>query len=312
MNRNNLNRSQTDPRSAFTLIELLLVISVIAVLASLSVNVIASAQQDARVAATRARVTLIQSVMEVELEDYEVRRSPVSFRAIRELTAAVPNTVWANSGPGDQNFLLHAKNLKRMIVADLIRSEMPSGRGGQPMGFGRFPSDLFRNYLLGLSIPPSNIADIERDFGRVQPANVARWNGFTGFMSTPASPSVRQQFADSAEILYVILSQLEFEGTSALDALGSSAIGDTDSDNVPEIIDAFGDPMSFEFHQVNVAPVPAGSTGSSGESGVWATPAGELEMTNFEVVNPVLPTDLRFFVTSETLLEIDGQPEDLQ
>lgn len=327
MNTDDNNPSQTNLRSAFTLIELLLVISVIAVLASLSVNVIASAQQDARVASTRARIALIESVMEVELEDYEVRRSPISFRAIGDLTASVPNSVWANSGRNaatgvvENNFLLHAKNLKRMIVADLIRSEFPSGRDGQPAGLGVFPSGLFRNYLRGLNISDN---DIDQAFRRSQPANVSRWAGWVGFAAPPAdfnnltANEISQLRADSAEVLYAVFSQLEFEGTSALDALGSSAVGNTDGDSFPEIIDAFGDPIAFEFHQRNIAPVPSTSS-SGGDTGVWSTPVadpstGELErpMINFEFVNPVLPSDIRFFATSETLAEIDGDPVDLQ
>lgn len=290
----------------FTLVELLLVISIIAVLSTLAVGVIRSAQQDARIAATRARVELIQSAMEVELEDFEVRRAPLSFRAIGELTNQI--TTWANSANGDANFLLHAKNLKRMIVADLIRSEFPSGRGGLPPRLGRFPSQVFLDYLLSQGLANNTVLNA---FRQVQPANVVRWGGgnFSGFAATPANPSDRQRFADSAEMLYAILSELEYDGTNVIDALGSAAVGDTDGDNVSEIVDAFGDPMSFEFHQRNIEPVEGRNTS---QSGVWVTPVDERAMTNFERVNPVLPTDLRFFVTSQTLLEIDGEPIDLQ
>jgi type II secretory pathway pseudopilin PulG len=283
------------------------VIAIIAVLSTLAVGVIGSAQQDARIAASRARTQLIESAMEVELEDFEVRRSPLSFRAIGNLTDSVGNGIWANSGRGGDNFLLHAKNLKRMIVADLIRSEFPSGRNGLPQRLGSFPSAVLFDYLTSdLQI---NAAAVDSAFRQVQPANVVRWAEFEGFAQTPPAPSQSQLLADGSEILYAILSSIEYNGSSVLDALGSAAVGDTDGDGVSEIVDAFGDPMTFEFHQRNVLPIEGfGST----QSGVWATPADELAMTNFEAVNPVLPTDLRFFVTSPTLLEIDGQPIDLQ
>lgn len=317
----NKNRYPTPPRSAFTLIELLLVIAIIAVLSTLAVSVISSAQQDARVAATRARVALIQSAMELELEDFEVRRSPISFGAIGQMIGNVDNAVWANSEPpnadmpnGGDNFLLHAKNLKRMIVADLIRSEFPSGRGGEPARLGSFPSQLFTDYLVSLGIGGNEIA---RTFRRVQPANVTHWRSFGGFTAPAQNPSERQQLIDSAEALYEILSSLDFDGTNVVDALGTAAIGDIDSDGFPEIVDAFGDPMSFEFHQRNIVPTE-GITANTvdrdvrPQSGVWVTPDGQEAMINFEVINPVLPTDLRFFVTSPTLFEIDGPPLDLQ
>ena len=75
-------------RRAFTLVELLLVVAVIAVIASLGVGVLAQAQNDAAISATRSRITLIEKILEVELEDYEVVRSPVSFAGIGTLIGA--------------------------------------------------------------------------------------------------------------------------------------------------------------------------------------------------------------------------------
>jgi type II secretory pathway pseudopilin PulG len=307
------------------LIELLLVISIMAVLATLAVSVIASAQEDSRVAASRARATLIQKAMEAELEDYEVRRSPIPFPAIGELTARVPESVWeGSSGPGDPNFLLHAKNLKRMIIADLVRSEFPSGRGGEPVRLGQFPSATLMNFLTGpLQIDPQFIDPNSPTsyFRRVRPANVSRWlqlrsdqNGSfaqpPSDINNPTEDEIEQLQADSSEVLYLALSQLDFDGTNMIDSLGTAAIGDTDDDGFLEIVDGFGDPMAFEFHQKNLTPGLIGASG--GQTGVWVTPAGELEMDNFQTVSPILPTDLRFYVTSKKLFEIDGDPDDLQ
>lgn len=310
MNTFKLKKRHGDRCGGFTLVELLLVISIIAVLSTLAVGVIRSAQQDARIAATRARAELIQSAMEVELEDFEVRRSPVPFRVIGELASQVTN--WQDSTPGQASFLLHAKNLKRMIIADLIRSEFPSGRDSLPPRLGQFPSEVLLDYLASQGLANNTV---ELALRQVRPANVVRWLEFGGFAETPANPSDRQRAADSAEILYAILSTLEYNGSSVLDALGTAAVGDTDNDRVSEIVDAFGDPMSFEFHQRNIEPVE-GRTNP--QSGVWATPDDpvsgltEPPMANFERANPVLPNDLRFFVTSPTLFEIDGEPIDLQ
>lgn len=309
-------------RSAFTLIELLLVISIVAVLGSLAVGVIGSAQEDARIAASRARVTLIQKAMEVELEDYEVRRSPIPFSAIGALTSAVPNNVWEGSAQGDPNFLLHAKNLKRMIVADLIRSEFPSGRLGAPVRLGKFPSQTLLQYMVNtLQLNPQLVnSDFNTSFfHRVQPANVSRWARWGGFEDPSYLPAnindanqdqLAQLFADSSEVLYGVLSQLEFDGTNVIDSLGTAAIGDTDGDGFSEIIDAFGQPMAFEFHQKNAVPGVPGTGGAA--TGVWVMSPSGLEMTNFESVKPVLPTELRFYVTSQRLLEIDRTPADLE
>jgi len=340
MNIKNLNRKsprRRSIRSAFTLIELLLVISIIGVLASLSVGVIRSAQTDAQVAASRSRVTLIESAMEVQLEDFEVRRSPVAFGVISGLTGLVPNNVWENSSPGDDNFLLHAKNLKRMIVADLIRSEFPSGRLGQPEGLGVFPSFVMRSYLIETLGFNANSIDVV--FREIQPANVSRWLDFGDEQTFDGATFLPEElgdleeddleqlfadrFADSSEVLYQILSELEFEGTNVIDSLGSAAIGDTDGDGFPEVVDGFGEPLAFEFHQSAIEPVFFDTSSNSvlpipdnqPETGVWGLTTENQNagfvMTNFESVRPVLPTDLRFFVTSQRLLEIDQEPADI-
>ena len=317
---NRKSQLKRPPRFAFTLIELLLVISIIAVLGTLAVGVIGSAQEDSRIAASRSRATLIQKAMEAELEDYEVRRSPVPFSRIGNLASqAIASGSW-DSDP--RSSLLHGKNLKRMIVADLIRSELPGGplvpTGVEPnAALGQFPSATLRSYLNGLQISD---ALINANFPRSASANTTRWLDFEGFGFTEKDPAELAQLseeelleirqADSSEILYEILSQLEFDGTNVIDSIGTAAIGDTDGDGVLEIIDGFGDPMAFEFLQRNLAPGIPGTGGA--QTGVWVVPAGELEMDNFRTVRPVLPTDLRFYITSKNLFEIDGNPDDLQ
>ena len=327
-------------RSAFTLIELLLVISIVAVLGTLAVGVIGSAQRDARVAASQSRKLLIEKAMEIVLEDFEVRRSPISFAAIGTLTNFVQEPVWMLSdsrNPAlDDNFLLHARNLKRMIVADLIRSEFPGGPReptfAEPnAALGQFPSATLRSYLVGpngLQLDPALVNTV---FRRARSANVARWQNFAGFDLTEKDPTelallsdeelleIRQ--ADSAEILYAILSQTEYEGTNVIDSLGTAAVGDTDGDGVQEVIDAFGDPMAFEFHQPNTEPVLEDAAGQvipipvgTPQSGVWgltdANTTNGFTMANFESVRPILPSDMRFYVTSKTLTEIEGPPVD--
>ena len=331
---NRRSRFQRSSRSAFTLIELLLVISIVAVLGSLAVGLIGSAQRDARVAASQSRKLLIEKAMEIVLEDYEVRRSPISFTAIGRMTSAADPAIWQGNTSADPNFLLHARNLKRMIVADLIRSEFPSGRAGEPNRLGQFPSATLFGFLTapapnGLGLAPVFVNDT---FSRVQPPDVTRWIRFRSDqgnsfgpppldINNPTEDELERLRADSAEILYEILNQTEYEGTNVIDSLGTAAVGDTDGDGFLEVIDAFGDPMAFEFHQPNTEPVfkdPAGQVVpipfGTAQSGVWgltdANTTNGFTMANFESVRPILPSNMRFYVTSKTLIEIDGPPED--
>lgn len=329
----------------FTLVELLLVIAVIAVLSTMAVSVIASSQHDARVAATRSRVQVIEKLMESELEDFEVRRSPLPFRFISSENTATPFSLvelavndivpprsqppaW---NPAAVNRGLHARNMKRMLVLDLIRSEFPDFTAGTPPGLGTFPSTQFQQYLtdtvanggLGMTAIELN-TNVLPFFARYQTANVLRWIGWGGTVNlnsnlTPGSDE--QTFADSAEVLYRILNEIEVDGVSGMDVLGGSrAAGDTDGDGFLEVVDAWGDPITFQFQQQLIYPQerepPSGvlplAPWMPNRSGVWIDSAlTAARTTDFTVILPVLPTDVNFFATSANLLEIDGsQPED--
>ena len=110
------------------------------------------------------------------------------------------------------------------------------------------------------------------------------------------------------------MNQIDFDGSSALDALGDSAIGDSDGDGQLEIVDAWGEPIRFLFHQENLTRTNPLLVPSDG---VWGVSSPNL-MTEFEsetaavpaAAKPVRVDQIRPFVTSLRLLEIDQQPED--
>jgi len=321
----------------FTLVELLLVIAIIAVLTTMSVSIIAGAQNDARVSATRSRVQIIERLMASELEDFEVRRSPIPFRFISSLGntmppysivelavgATVPPRPTPAWDPTLANRALHGRNMKRMLVLDLIRSEYPDFTSGTPQGLGTYPSLQFQQYLrapvaaggLGMTEDDLNL-NVLPFFTRFQTANVLRWNGWNG-------AATGSDEANSAEVLYRILSELEVDGANGMDVLGGTrATGDTDGDGVLEVVDAWGDPIRFQFQQQLIYPEerdpPLGVTvllppmPAMPDSGVWKDSAlTAARTTDFTVTLPVLPMDVSVFATSSNLLEIDGAfPED--
>ena len=317
-------------RGGFTLVELLLVVAIIAVLSTLGISVIASSQNDARVAATRSRMEVIEELLATEIEDFEVRRSPLPFDVLSVITRLVvqkPTPKWST------DIRIHARNLKRMLTVDLMRSEFPdlsSFPDGGPVVLGQFPSPQIQNYFQNeLQLTADEVSSIVNTARQHTTANVSRWSGWGG-------GTVRNA-ANSAEILYEILSDLDTGGSTGLDSIGGSqATGDTDNDGFPEVIDAWGDPIAFQFHQTlvilaeqegppaNNAPtlLPPTST----ESGVWKDWEGPERFTNFAdildtvdpvplavrafVALPVLPSEVRFFLSSEKILEIEGQPTD--
>ena len=69
-------------RCGFTLIELLLVIAIVTVLSTMALGVMRQAQTDAKISATEARLTQINAIMEVVMEDYSVRRMPIDLNTV--------------------------------------------------------------------------------------------------------------------------------------------------------------------------------------------------------------------------------------
>jgi type II secretory pathway pseudopilin PulG len=107
------------------LIELLLVIAIVTVLSTMALGVLRSATTDAKISATNARFTQIESMFGIVLEDYEVRRMPVNLFSLA-------------SNRRD------ARNMRYQIIAELIDVEIP--RPGMPLG--EYPQGtVLRNYF---------------------------------------------------------------------------------------------------------------------------------------------------------------------
>lgn len=313
----------------FTLVELLLVVAIIAVLSTLAINVIASSENDARVSATRSRMEVIEKLLATELEDFEVRRSPLPFPVVTTITGLVtgkPTPKWS-AGPTTEpflNFRNHTRNLKRMLTLDLMRSEFPDVSSG-PVVLGAFPSPQLQSYFQNdLLLSPEEVSSIVITARQHNTANVARWSSWGGTVNTSSNLTAgdEQNAADSAEILYKILSDLDAGGSTGIDAIGGSrATGDTDADGFPEVIDSWGDPIRFQFHQNLVIPVeeegplvggmPTLLAAMNNQSGVWKDWEGLERFTTFDVTLPVLPSEVRFVLSSARILEIEGLPTDV-
>ena len=321
-------------RGGFTLIELLLVIVIIGILASLGVGLMAQVQEDAAVAATRSRITFVNRILETKLEDYEVRRLPVPLSVIGSMINKKDNKLTNK----EETFLIHAKVLKRMIIADLIRAEMPdgsfsgkntSGNGGPVDIIGEFPTPAFAAFLRNLRIDPRVILPYQ--YG----TEVTSWDrfratpnrrGWTSVVDSNPNDDIIEDAASRSELLFQILQNIDIDGVPATEILGARAVGDSNSNGYPEIVDGWGEPIFLQWQAIRMASRDTATSiwtlhenGTDlNRDGVSDTPpfAGltcehvSLANAYADYITPVLPSQIRPFLTSERLLRIDGVPTD--
>ena len=212
-------------RCGFTLVELLFVIAIIAILSSLSLAMISSAQREARYSATQSRLTHIQNILSIYIEDMEFRKLP--FRMSQLDAFVLSSTPQESYGKKQQ--------LRNQVLADYMNVEMPRDANA----LGTFPSPAFKTCNgSNLGVQSVNYAGLNAFLLMHPTALTRRWSAMGG-----------GGIDNQGELLYELLLMIDFEGGSALESLGNGAIGDSDGDDNLEVVDAWGEPFQFDIAQ---------------------------------------------------------------
>jgi prepilin-type N-terminal cleavage/methylation domain-containing protein len=195
-------------RRGFTLVELLVVCTILAILMSLVLMALAGATEQARNDRTRAEITKLHSLVMNRWEGYRQRPLPVRIPA--------------GTQPGS------AAGIRLQALWYLMRAELPDRK-----------SDVLASVPAGLSQPPYNMRapSLQLAYQR----RVAALTGTTVAAGLPGWSTDNQQ----AECLYLIIATMRDGDASGLDSFTSREIGDTDGDGVPEILDGWGRPIRF-------------------------------------------------------------------
>lgn len=287
----------------FTLMELLLAIAIMAVLATMALAVMASATDDAKGAATASRIAKIEAMLQMELESYEVRRLPISRSALEG----------AITGPPERK-LLDMRDLRLRVIADIINAEMP-----RPYFENEFTGGMREEYkplsngsdaiAIGDYPVDSDLASTLSQLQFLKPAGVQHWEAIksrypsTDYPSDETATPVPPKFDLPGEYLYEILGRIDYDGISGVEGLGNSAIGDSDDDGIPEIIDAWGKPMSMRVLQVRR------ESGGADAATDWINlDPTTLIPVGYEFLNSTTPRSIdkiRFQIISPRLFGID-------
>ncbi len=310
----NIHQPETRKRSrGFTLVELLMVISMIAIMAGMALVALRGAREDARESATEARISRIVAMLKIQFEEYEFRKLPLRLDLFvtQNPKAGVP-------------FQVQIRNLKRRIILDMINSEMPRAIedpvGMTPPFFntseiGTFPTanplnptdpvTSFRQWLddnyprdeSGLTPGPGSPTTLRGRLEALRQTKVTIWQRLRTRLYVAPHPYAGTPKIDlPAEYLYEILANSSSDDTPALEGLSPNAIGDSDNDGALEIVDSWGDPLNFEIGQLAPAQgvYPFFTDPTSAENGYSSSTMGSdiYINTGSGRLNPIIPSPM--------------------
>ncbi len=192
-------------RRAFTLVELLIVIIILAILGSIMLFAMFSSQEAARAAKTRNMISKLHALVMPKYDSYMTRRVPIRVSGHRTNMAYVR---------------LHA-------LRDLMRMEMPERWSDLEDIAPSLQTASFPSQVTGIPIP-----SIARSY----------WRKIV--LAHPNANRRLNDDFQGAECLYLIVS-LGLDDPDGISQFSENEIGDIDGDGLKEFVDGWNRPISF-------------------------------------------------------------------
>ncbi len=224
-----------DARHAFTLVELMVTMVIVAMLAALMLSGLAGARERAKADKTRSTIRKLNGIVIPQYESYLNRR-------VRQGGAAFGTSLWTSGTP-----------------PSYIRSASPTITPSTSAAANRLWG---LRLLMALEMPDqwADVAPNVRIPSWAVTSAVARYAAFKASVGTPSTAY------ESAECLAMMVMRGGFDA-DAIESFRADEIGDVDQDQCPEILDGWGRPIGFirwptgyplppQFKDVNANPDP--------------------------------------------------------
>ncbi len=221
--------SHLAPHPGTTLIELLITITIIAILSATFLGVSNSAIESSRRARTKTTIAKIHGLLMEKWNSYATRRVDISATVLRDLQTAIQANVASNFR---RRALGEARaDLRLLAVRELMKLEMP---------------DRWSDVML-INIPDNSPLSVASN---QQPSVLSALPALTQtfrrqFLSldnTVSGNVVRRN--QGAECLFMIVMLSTGDG-EARSLFNEQDIGDTDGDGAQEFLDGWGTPIQF-------------------------------------------------------------------
>jgi prepilin-type N-terminal cleavage/methylation domain-containing protein len=263
---------QDRTRAGLTLIELLVVISVMATVAGMFVIAYRGAATEANNIKTAATIRKINEVLNSRLQEYENARveplavelgtTPSIATGYRFRTSPIPGSAQAlvlpnPPNPNQEGTALLFERARLFTLRQTIVQEMPDhpddlkwtttwysgGPVEEHIQFWLNNGHVFPTGLIAPGRPQQIFAvgevsartrQLIRRLSVVDPVS-GNFTPIPGWETTNAN----------AELLYLIIEDSTYNGSSAIELFGRSEIRDTDNDGLNEFIDTYGNPIRW-------------------------------------------------------------------